>query len=542
MATISGLNPSTTYYIDVVLLDENGDRVSSSSSDLTVRTLATAPPPSPPPDPPSPPPTPSSSIPTPVASSLATFRAAGLTVQGDYSGDTPPNPQLYAEFQLDDNSSFTHPTTVYDNTFTKTAGPNTIWTQSAASGPDLGTVYIRGRLRTASNGRGSFGQWSNTVSVTVFSTPEIYEATGARIHCFVLNDVTALNWSATMRIVGPVGDSAASVLRYDNAGTYNRDDRATEWDFVEPITPGLYYIRARLTSAPNGGGAQSHPSPTRRVRVGSPPAGATDRLGGSLGVPTVVDRTQTTIQLSVQYSGTDATDIVGYVWHIGFDFDDPIFMSSGPTMTFTGLTPGAEYTIQVTAVNDVDTETSSITTSTLPGSLAAPTETDRTSSTLGLAIDPVEGATSYRWRYSNTGAITDSSPSVTTTDPTVTIADLLTGRQYWIDVEVTTPTGTFVSLELLTSTLIAAPASRRTLSNRIDLLIPNPFFPIATFTWRYSTDSTITDADPSVVTSGRTAAIIGLTPDTEYWVQVTAATSSGIMFESEVFMFRTLEE
>ncbi|MCY4671278.1 MAG: hypothetical protein OXC29_25230, partial [Rhodococcus sp.] len=111
-----------------------------------------------------PPPPPTSSVPTPPIPFA--FRGnVSITISGNRQTNTD-NP-LYAEFQVDDNSAFSSPSTLYENGGTYLRDfDTTTWQIRESRLPSSGTYYVRARWRTAADGGGAAGGWSPTRTVT----------------------------------------------------------------------------------------------------------------------------------------------------------------------------------------------------------------------------------------------------------------------------------------------------------------------------------------------------------------------------------------
>ena len=177
---------------------------------------------------------------------------------------------------------------------------------------------------------------------------------------------------------------------------------------------------------------------------------------------------------------------------------------------------------------------------TAPGIPSAPSLVSRTQTSLSLRTAAGSGGTPtlYRWRYSTNSTISDTDPMVTSTGPTVNITGLTSGTSYWIDVRAENAEGeSAYSGDLATSTgapidtapgIPSAPSlvSRTQTSLSLRTAAGSGGTPTL-YRWRYSTNSTITDTDPILTTTGPTVTIPNLDEDSNYWIDVRAENAEG---------------
>ena len=95
-----------------------------------------------------------------------------------------------------------------------------------------------------------------------------------------------------------------------------------------------------------------------------------------------------------------------------------------------------------------------------PVTPSAPTLVSRTTTTLTVRVAEVDGATSYRFRYSTNSSVTDFDPGIVSADNEVTITGLSPNTNYWIDARAQNSAGSSsYSADLATSTsALATPA------------------------------------------------------------------------------------
>ena len=153
-----------------------------------------------------------------------------------------------------------------------------------------------------------------------------------------------------------------------------------------------------------------------------------------------------------------------------------------------------------------------------------------------MRVTAVDGATSYRWRYSTNATVTNSDPMLTSIGTEITITGLESNTSYWIDVRAENSAGeSDYSDANVTSTIIGVPATppTPTVVERTDIAIrvQVPVVGVVErYRWRISTNSTITDSDPAEESFGidlNFITFVNLEPGTSYWIDVRAQNSIG---------------
>ena len=272
---------------------------------------------------------------------------------------------------------------------------------------------------------------------------------------------------------------------------------------------------------------------------------------GIPGTPTLTGRTSSSLTLATAPGGGGAA--TGYRWRISTNStvsdSDPVHTSNGPTITISGLDPNTDYWIDVRAENAAgdsnysgDFQTSTLDTAlTPPGIPSIPMLVSAGMTSLNLEATPGSGggATLYRWRISTNNNVTDSDPMLTSSGPIINITGLQVDTNYWVDVRAENSAGNSgYSGNLSTATLGAiltppgVPSTPRLVSAATTSLnleaTPSGSGGGATlYRWRVSLNSTVSNADAMYTSSGPTISITGLTPDTNYWVDVRGENSAG---------------
>ena len=171
--------------------------------------------------------------------------------------------EFFATFQISNNLFFNNPTTLYDTTESTAHIVN--WTQP------IGTRYIRGRLTTEANDGGTQGAWSDTYTATRF-VPQL-NSISATVTEISGSDSTD-PYYATFQY--------ADNLFFNNATTlYDTSENTTHSvNWIQPT--GTTYVRGRLTTAVNDGGARGA-WVSRTVTRENPLLGASASAGSPVG-------------------------------------------------------------------------------------------------------------------------------------------------------------------------------------------------------------------------------------------------------------------
>ena len=261
--------------------------------------------------------------------------------------------------------------------------------------------------------------------------------------------------------------------------------------------------------------------------------------------PTLSSRTDTSLTLATSAgSGGEPTL---YRWRISTNNivsdNDPMHTSTGPSITITGLNAEDEYWIDVHAENSAGESAYSadLATSTLetPIQNVAPSFADDTgdaqswtedSAISGITVPAASGTPTPTYSASGlpSGLNFNTSSRQITGTPTGTGSGTITitatnseGTAAW-----TMPYSTAAALQV-PGTPSTPTRTSRTSSSLTLATVAGSGGAATLYRWRYSTNSTVSDTDPMVTSTGPSVTIPSLNANDNYWIDVRAENSAG---------------
>ena len=229
-----------------------------------------------------------------------------------------------------------------------------------------------------------------------------------------------------------------------------------------------------------------------------------------------------------------------YRWRISTDSvvtdADRMEVTTIPQITITSLDPNTEYWIDCRSENSAgnsaysaDLKVATESDTHLPSVPTTPVLVSRTRTSITVSVTPVPGAETYHWRLSEDSTITQLDTTVRTNEPTATFTGLDIDSEYFIDARAENSAGRSnysSALRTRTDTIPSVPTadtpilvSRTTTS--ITLRV-NPVAGAVRYRFRISRDSNITNSDTFYTSTSPEITISGLTPGSDYFIDVRA--------------------
>ena len=345
--------------------------------------------------------------------------------------------------------------------------------------------------------------------------------------------------------VGAIGTTTEYFVTFQYDDNSRFTSPSTVYDTVESSShtaiwdppSGLTYIRARFTTLIRDGGRIGAWSDT--ITYGT--AVAPSQAPGTPSTPTRTDRTSSSLTLAtVAGSGGAATR---YRWRYSTNSSvsnsDPEVTSNSPSVTIQGLNADDNYWIDVRAENSVGNSGYSGNLAT--ATLAAPVTTDPADSAPSWA-DNTGNARSWTAQTAISGITVPAATGTPT--PTYSAGGLPTGVRFTassrrltgtplhtgsgtITITATNSEGTVtwtMAYEVIENPVpvTSKPTLQSATANSLNLSASQSSSGASStrYKWRYSTDSNITDSDPSITARPSQVEITNLMPNTEYWIDV----------------------
>ena len=395
-----------------------------------------------------------------------------------------------------------------------------------------GTSY-QFRVR-ATNSQGN-GPWSQIVSATTFDLP------GAPVLTAQVQSASQIDLTWT-----EPANNGAAISGYDveyrlaSALTWTDASHTgtTRSDSITGLTRAQsYQFRVRAKNSVGAGGWSNVVTASTMAERPSAPSAPTlsSRARNSLTVAWTAPAANgaAITDYDVRYKRTNADDWTAWS-HDG----------TGRSATITGLTNGASYEVQVRATNAIGDSAWSASLTATPA--AAPEAPDRptlsrrtgTSLTVGWTAPAANGAaiTDYDVRHRRIGATNWTDANHAGTGRSATISSLARGVSYEVQVRAENAEGNGMWSPSLNATTLNVPnqPARPTLSSRTTTSLTvawtapaNNGAAITDYDVQYRAGSTGSWTAASHTGTARTATISGLSPDTDYEVQVRAQNSVG---------------